>query len=168
VTIAGYELTVHRAVLAVFAVSLATIAGAWGFELAGYPPCPLCHMQRWAYYTVIPLTLVLFLVMNKTGLVRAGLVVCGLVMLAGGALGAYHAGVEWGFWPGPQSCAGGAGLSGGLPDLDKARVIRCDEAQLRILGLSFAGWNVVVSAFIAAIAFAGAGSRDHGSSSLSQ
>ena len=165
---AGFELTIHRAALAVFGVSLATVAGAWGFELSGYQPCPLCLMQRKAYYAVIAISLVLLLIMRKPGLVRAGLVMCGLVMIAGGALGAYHAGVEWGFWPGPQSCAGGAGLSGGLPDLDKATVVRCDEVQLRILGLSFAGWNVIVSAIVAAIAFAGARSPDHGSSSVSQ
>ena len=65
-------------------------------------------------------------------------------MLVGGALGAYHAGVEWGFWPGPTSCTGGAGITGGLPDLTQ-KVVQCDEVQLRIFGLSFAGWNAVVS-----------------------
>lgn len=158
-------------VIFVLVLSAATLAGAWGFQLiGGYLPCPLCLMQRWAYYFVVPLTLVLIwlAIAGRTLPVRIGLIVCALAMLCGAGIGVYHSGVEWEFWPGPQSCAGGGGLSGGLPDLDNARVVRCDEVQWRMFGLSFAGWNVVVSLLIAAIAVRGATIRDHGSSSLSQ
>jgi disulfide bond formation protein DsbB len=72
-------------------------------------------------------------------------------MAASALLGVYHSGVEWGWWPGPPVCTVGGGLSGGLPDLNTAKVIRCDEAQWRFLGLSFAGWNVVVSLALVAL-----------------
>ncbi|MGI9462303.1 MAG: disulfide bond formation protein B [Aestuariivirgaceae bacterium] len=160
----------RRATLAVFVISLATILGAWGFELiGGYWPCPLCLMQRWAYYAVVPLSLVLLVAASpaRQQLLRWGLILCGLIVLANAGLGAYHSGVEWKFWPGPASCAGGTGLSGGLPDLSKARAVSCDDAQWRFAGLSFAGWNVVVSLMIAAAAFYGARTR-YGSSSVSQ
>ena len=149
----------RNAALAVFVLSLATITGAWGFELiGGYWPCPLCLKQRWAYYAVVPLSLLLIIAASpdRKGLVRWGLVLCGLAMLANAALGVYHSGVEWKLWAGPQTCAGGAGLSGGLPDLSNTRVVSCDEAQWRFAGLSFAGWNVVVSLIIAFAAFYGA------------
>ncbi len=151
-----------RAALAVFVITLATIAGAWGFELiGGYWPCPLCLKQRWAYYAVVPLSAALLLANapDRRKLIRWGLIACGLIMLASAVLGGYHSGVEWKFWPGPQSCAGGAGLSGGLPDLSNARAVACDEAQGRFAGLSFAGWNVVVSLVIAFAAFYGARAR---------
>lgn len=150
-----------RASLAVFIVTLGTLALAWGFQIiGGYVPCPLCLQQRWSYYAVIVLSLALLAVLgvspSRTGLVRAGLVVTALLMLAGAGLGIYHAGVEWHWWAGPAACAGGAGLTGGLPDLSTAHVVRCDEAQWRFLGLSFAGWNVVVSCGMAAVALWGA------------
>jgi disulfide bond formation protein DsbB len=122
---------------------------------------------------VVPLSgLLLALVLadpGRAGIVRRGLLLVALIMTAGAILGAYHAGVEWKWWPGPAACAFGGGLSGGLPNLDTARAISCDEAQWRFLGLSFAGWNVVVSLAVAGLALWGARRpAAHGSSSASQ
>ncbi len=146
----------------VLVITLATIAGAWAFQLiGGYVPCPLCLQQRWPYYVVIPIAAVLFL-MSRTsgaiGLVRVGLIICGLVMLVSAGMGGHHSGVEWGWWAGPAECAGGGGLSSDtvLPDLSNNNVVRCDEVQWRFLGLSFAGWNFVISLLTALIAFRGA------------
>jgi disulfide bond formation protein DsbB len=36
-----------------------------------------------------------------------------------------------------------------LEQLEKTRVIRCDEAPWHFLGLSFAGWNMVASLLLA-------------------
>ena len=61
----------------------------------------------------------------------------------------YHAGAEWKFWPGPDTCAAGAMTSDAtksiLERLKNTQVVRCDEAAGRFLGLSFAGWNVFLS-----------------------
>ncbi|WP_280139329.1 disulfide bond formation protein B [Methyloceanibacter marginalis] len=65
------------------------------------------------------------------------------------ALGVYHAGAEWKFWPGPETCAGGFDLNWGEEGIVDTPVIRCDEAPWHFLGLSFAGWNAVVSAGLA-------------------
>jgi disulfide bond formation protein DsbB len=142
-----------NAVLVFFGVALATIVAAWGFEkIGGYVPCELCLKQRWAYYFAVPFAaLMLRPAADGRPLARWGLAVLGLAMAASAGLGAYHSGVEWGWWPGPTVCTGGGGLSGGLPNLDTAKVIRCDEAQWRFLGLSFAGWNVVVSLALVAL-----------------
>lgn len=151
----------------IVAVSAATIIGAFIFEYLGYAPCPLCLMQRWAYYAAMPLSLVAtLLVMRNIAGGRYILVLVGLILVANAVFGAYHAGVEWKFWPGPSTCAGGS-LSGGLPSLDDTPVISCEDAAIRIGGLSLAGWNAVICAGLAFVAFSGA-RRFYGSSSVSQ
>ena len=158
------KLDPQKASLAILAIATATIAGAWIFQFAGYDPCPLCLMQRWAYYFAIPFSLLLSVSApaNPKG-ARGGLYILAIVMLGSAIFGAYHAGIEWNWWPGPETCIGD--ISGGLPDLSKP-VVACNEAAIRIAGLSLAGWNAIISAVLAAIALAGA--RHHGSSSVSQ
>jgi disulfide bond formation protein DsbB len=132
-------------------LAAAVILGALGFEyIGGYPPCPLCLEQRYAYYAGIPLLFVaMALVAEKPRLASLiFLLVAGAFLLNAG-LGVYHAGAEWKLWPGPDTCAGGQGLPTSATDLLKAAeeavVIRCDEAAVRIAGLSLAGWNVIAS-----------------------
>jgi disulfide bond formation protein DsbB len=153
----------RQAVLIVFAVTLATIMGAWAFEYAGYLPCELCLKQRIAYYIAIPLSLIIWLIAGRSpALLKQGLGILGLIMLASCIFGIYHSGVEWKFWPGPQTCTG-LGFAGGLPDLTKHAIV-CDQAALRILGLSLAGWNAVISAALSWLSL----SKAYGSSSASQ
>ena len=83
-----------------------------------------------------------------------------VAMLWNAGLGAYHAGVEWQWWEGPKECAGAVsnfGPAGSLIDtIQRTRVIRCDEAAWRFLGLSLAGYNVLISLALAGIAVWGA------------
>jgi disulfide bond formation protein DsbB len=71
-------------------------------------------------------------------------------------LGIYHAGVEWHWWAGPADCSGPlTDLRTGGSLLDQLRavhVVRCDEAAWRFLGLSLAGYNVLISLALAIIA----------------
>src|SRR5438874_11120655 len=87
------------------AVAAATIAGAWFFQyVVGLVPCPLCLDQRVPYYVAIPLALVLGFLARDPGrskLARLLLLALAAILAYGAALGAYHAGVEWGWWPGP-------------------------------------------------------------------
>jgi len=79
-------------------------------------------------------------------------------MVWNAGLGVYHSGIEWHWWPGPQECSGVIpDLSGGslLEQLQRTRVVRCDEAPWRFLGLSLAGYNVLISLALAAIALWG-------------
>ena len=43
-----------------------------------------------------------------------------------------------------------------LNQLQHIKVVRCDEVQIRVLGLSLANWNVIISAALAALAGRGA------------
>jgi len=77
-------------------------------------------------------------------------------------LGIHHAGVEWAWWEGPADCGGGGAVPTAENLLESLATIKpqsCNEAAGRFLGLSFAGWNVVVSAILAAMAFVGTFSK---------
>ena len=148
------------AALAIAAIAAATLAGAWFFQLVlDIRPCPLCLEQRYAYYLALPLALVVAFAAARGAprkVVLAGFAVLLLAALANAWLGGYHAGVEWQFWPGPTDCSGPVvdlGSAGTLLQrLDSVKVIRCDEVQWRFLGLSLAGYNVLISLLMAAIA----------------
>jgi disulfide bond formation protein DsbB len=148
------------AALAIAAISAATLAGAWFFQLAlDIRPCPLCLEQRYAYYLAIPLgALLAFAAVKDTprSVLVAGLVILAAAALGNAWLGAYHAGVEWQFWQGPTECSGpvaNLGSAGSLLQrLDTVKVVRCDEVQWRFLGLSLAGYSVLISLAMAAIA----------------
>ena len=148
------------AALAVAAIAAATLAGAWFFQLVlGIVPCPLCLEQRYAYYLAVPLGLLVAFVASREAprpVLLAGLALLVVAALANAWLGSYHAGVEWKFWQGPTDCSGPIvdfGKAGSLLDrLDTVKVIRCDEVQWRFLGLSLAGYNVLISLLMAAIA----------------
>jgi disulfide bond formation protein DsbB len=132
------------------AVLAVVLLAAWIFEAAGYAPCELCLMQRWAYYVGIPMAA--FLGLAKPHWITPGLMALGLILTANAIFGGFHAGVEWKFWDGPSTCGGAGGLSEGLPNLLKPAAM-CNEAALRILGLSLAGWNAMISAALAILAF---------------
>jgi disulfide bond formation protein DsbB len=148
------------AALVVAAIGIATILGAWFFQYGlGLQPCPLCLEQRLPYYVAIPLALLIVLASQRRaprGIVAGGLLVVALLMLWSVGLAAYHAGVEWHWWAGPTDCSGPVTGLGSANDLMKrlqtVSVVRCDEAAWRFLGLSLAGYNVLISLLMAAIA----------------
>jgi disulfide bond formation protein DsbB len=151
------------AALAVAAIGAAAIAGAWFFELVvKLKPCPLCLEQRVPYYIAIPLALLVAVAAWRRAprmLVILGLVAVALVMLWGAGLGVYHSGIEWKLWVGPTECSGTPTLGppGSLLDrLGNVNLVRCDEAAWRFLGLSLAGYNVLIAGAMALIALCGA------------
>ncbi|WP_425908439.1 disulfide bond formation protein B [Nitrobacter sp. TKz-YC02] len=150
--------TAFAATLAVAFIAAATIAGAWFFQIVlEILPCPLCLEQRYAYYFAFPFGLLVAFALAKGAprcLIIPPLAVLTLVVLVNAGLGAYHAGVEWGFWPGPTECSGTVldlGKGSLLENLDRVKVVRCDQVQWRFLGLSLAGYNALISLLMAAI-----------------
>ena len=135
-----------------FSIAFATILLAHIFERFGYAPCPLCLQERYAYYFGVPATVVAFFAARAESfsLTRVLLVLVGLAFLINAGVGVYHAGVEWKWWAGPTSCSGVAGA------IEHPQVVSCSEASWRMLGLSFAGWNAVVSGLLAGLAAYGA------------
>lgn len=156
---AGTRDAVFIAAAGIAVIAAVTLAGAWFFELVlDIRPCPLCLEQRYAYYLAIPLAALIAFGASREvprRLLGLGLLILALALLANAGLGAYHSGVEWGFWQGPTDCSGPITALGGgslLDGLNKVKVIRCDEVQWRFLGLSLAGYNVLISLTMAALA----------------
>jgi disulfide bond formation protein DsbB len=145
----------------VLAGMIVTVGTALAFQhVGGYIPCKLCLEQRTPYYIGIPVmaAAVIAAAFRAPAAVTRALVLVGAALMAWSAyLGGFHAGVEWGWWPGPSDCgvvAAPAGPSEGslLDQLDAVRPPSCDEAAGRFAGLSFAGWNFVASVALAAVA----------------
>ena len=145
------------------AASVAMLATAHAFErFGGYAPCLLCLKQREVYWVAGGLALAGLLVLRLApGRQLRPWLALGLggIFLFGAGLAAYHAGAEWKWWPGPGACAGAGGsvsdldMSGLLDGTLKVKPPACDEAAWRLLGLSMAGWNVLLSLGLAFLGF---------------
>jgi disulfide bond formation protein DsbB len=156
------------AMAAIFAgsVSLSLLAGAVAFQyLDRLAPCEMCIWQRWPHGFSIVVGLIGGM-LARNGMVAATWAkylaagaIAGLVV--SGAIGVFHAGVEWKFWPGPSACTG-FGYIPGQENFEPLQIVRCDEAQWRLFGLSLAGYNAIfsfVGAVIAAMALRGSTSQ---------
>lgn len=128
-----------------FFVPSAMIAGAWAFQLAGYPPCEMCHWQRWPHYAAILAGAGAYLLTNARA--RIPLIALSALLIAtSGAIGVFHAGVEYGWWQGITGCTSSVPTGGDfLAEIMKAPIIRCDTAPWSLFGISIAGWNAILS-----------------------
>jgi len=145
------------------AAMAATVGTALAFQhIGGYLPCKLCLEQRIPYYIGVPVMVLAALssVMRLPTIVtRLLILVGGGLMLWGLVLAGFHAGVEWAWWEGPADCATPIVSSNSGSLLDQLNAIippSCKDAAWRFLGLSFAGWNFIVSAILATIALTAA------------
>jgi disulfide bond formation protein DsbB len=147
-----------------FALAAATIGGAWLSEYGfGYIPCKLCLLQRWPYYFGVPLAALAWLIagpLRTPNAARPAFAALALIFMVSVALGVHHSGVEWGWWAGPNDCGGRIGtgpqnVGDLLSAMNNTRLVSCTEAPFRILGLSLAGWNAVVSFLLATLAIRG-------------
>ena len=131
------------------------LAVAHAFEtFGGYAPCTLCLRQREIYWVAGGVALVGILATRLPRLRRLRWLfdlALALIFAVGMATAIYHAGAEWKWWPGPTTCAAGGGavtldaLAAVANGTAKVRPPACDEAAWRLLGLSMAGWNVLIS-----------------------
>jgi len=136
--------------LASIAILLAVLALQY---LGSLPPCPLCVWQRWPYVGVAVLGLIAWRWQP-----RPLLGVIALLLLTTAGIGAYHVGVEQGWWALPAGCAAGADAQS-IEDLKRLLAEAppaCDQIAFTFLGLSLAGWNVLAGVVLAAYAAAAA------------
>ena len=142
----------------ILAIIVATIAGAFAFQAAGIAPCELCLKERLPYYLGMAVGAATLAVAwrGSRGATRVGFALLALLFLFSAGFGAWHAGIEWGFWAGPTDCTGSLERASSNADflhqLQTVRVVRCDAVAIRILGLSLAGWNAIVSLGVAILA----------------
>ena len=143
----------YAAPLVALAAPLLLYGGAlvsqYGF---GLHPCEMCYWQRWPHQAAIVLAACALILRGSDRTMRTLTALAALAIAVSGAIGVFHAGVEYGFWEGLTTCATSAGgpvsldgILAGMPPL-----IRCDTAQWTLFGVSLAGFNAIFS-FAAAL-----------------
>ncbi|OHD09271.1 disulfide bond formation protein B [Sphingopyxis sp. RIFCSPHIGHO2_12_FULL_65_19] len=120
----------------------------YGFGLA---PCEMCYWQRWPHQAAILLALLALLLRRSDSAMRTLTLLAAVAIAISGAIGVFHAGVEYGFWEGITTCATGSAGPVSLDAIMNAPLIRCDTAQWTLLGISLAGFNAIFSLGAAAI-----------------
>ncbi len=132
--------------------SAALLAVAHASETFGHlSPCELCLHQREGYWAALAEAIAGYGIAKwRHALARPLLGLLAAIFLGETILAAYHAGVEWKWWAGPGRCTGsGAHVSAqamaSLLSGAKVVIVQCDEAAIRILGLSMAGWNALAA-----------------------
>ena len=133
--------TAALARLLAFVVPASLLAGALGSQyFGGLHPCEMCYWQRWPHGVAILLAGAAFLVPSKSRLLT---MLAAVAIAVSGLIGLFHAGVELGWWEGLTRCTSGGAMS--LDDLMKVPLVRCDQVQWSLLGISMAGWNAIIS-----------------------
>jgi disulfide bond formation protein DsbB len=132
-------------------IPLALLAGAYLSQYGfGLYPCEMCWWQRYAHFAALVLAIVSFVAQPRR--LWIGLAV--LAILASGVIGAFHAGVEYGWWEGFTTCSAAASSGGDpLASIMAAPLVRCDEVQWSLLGISLAGFNFLISTAGAIVIF---------------
>jgi disulfide bond formation protein DsbB len=133
----------------------AVLAGALFFQyVVGLAPCPLCILQRWPYAAVIALGAIGVFAPLAEGGQRAMLLLCAAGFATACGFGVYHAGVEYGWFAGPDGCTGIGVTGNSIEELRKqliaAPVVRCDEVPWSLFGISLAGYNAIIAAGLTA------------------
>lgn len=120
-------------------VPAALLAGAYISQYAfGLYPCEMCWWQRYPHFAAIGLAALAFVMQPA----RVWAVLAGLAVLTSGLIGGFHAGVEYGWWPGITACA----KVGAVDVLNpSAPLVRCDQAPWTLFGISLAGFNFLIS-----------------------
>jgi disulfide bond formation protein DsbB len=123
---------------------LALLGGALGSQyIGGLYPCEMCYWQRWPHGAAILLAALAFTSSPMSKRSIALILLAAFAIAISGAIGVYHAGVEAGIFEGFTTCTATAGLT--LDDLMKVPLVRCDQVQWSLFGISLAGWNAIFS-----------------------
>ena len=133
--------------------SAALMLGALGFQYIGeMPPCKLCYWQRYPHVIAIVIGILALFIAG-----RALPALGALAVLTTAGIGAYHTGVERGWWEGPTSCTSGSVADMSAEDLMAqimaAPLVRCDDVPWELFTLSMASWNMLASFGLAFIWF---------------
>ena len=135
-----------------FGVPALLLAGAYVSQYGfGLYPCEMCWWQRYAHFAALALGLVSLVAPPRALWVW----LAGVAVLVSGLIGAFHAGVEYGWWEGFTTCTANLGSAGGDPleAIMNAPLVRCDVPQWTLAGISLAGFNAIFSVLAAVAIF---------------
>lgn len=143
------------ALAALGACALSALVVAWiaqyGFALW---PCMLCYWQRVPYIAVVALAVLGSMPAVDAASRRQLVWLAAALFAASGAIGLYHAGVEYRWWPGPVACGGpvqAVTMTDLLAAVSRPGRTGCEEAAFRFFGISMAGYNALYAAAATAL-----------------
>ena len=139
--------------LLALAVPAALLGGAYISQYGfGLFPCEMCWWQRYPHFIAIALVLPAFALPRA----RWPVALAALAIGVSGLIGLFHGGVEYHWWQGFTACTSEVSLAGADPlaAILNAPMIRCDQAQWTMLGISLAGFNFLFSGLGALLVFA--------------
>ena len=129
-------------------VPAAMLGGALAFQyIGGLQPCEMCEWQRWALVATLALGLAAWALRSA----RWAIALAALALLADGAIGAFHAGVEQHWWEGITRCTApiATGSSSDMLSQILAQpLVRCDAIPWSLFGISMAGWNAIIAILV--------------------
>ncbi len=129
--------------LMVLAVPAALLGGAYLSQYGfGLYPCEMCWWQRYPHFAALALALFGFALPAR----RWPVALAALAIAASGLVGLFHAGVEYHWWQGFTACTSAVQAGGDpLAAIMDAPMVRCDQAQWTLFGISLAGYNFLIS-----------------------
>lgn len=131
-------------------VPLALLSGALLSQyVGGLYPCEMCYWQRWPHFFAIAVAAPAFLFPAPSRNARLLTALAAIAIAVSGAIGIFHAGVEYGWWEGLTRCSTGGAMT--LDELLSVPLVRCDQVQFSFLSVSMAGWNAIISLGSAAV-----------------
>jgi len=129
-------------------ISIVVLISVHVIEFWGFEACDLCLKQRWAWYlTLIIAIFSYFITINYRNLGNIFLYIVSIILFCNAIFAAWHAGIEWGFWPGLETCNSNVEFDSNnlIESLKGSSVAVCNNASFRILGISLAGYNFIIS-----------------------
>ena len=127
----------------------ALLAGAFGSQyFGGLYPCEMCWWQRYAHEAALVPAALAFTAPAGSQRSRLFILAAALAIAVSGAIGFYNAGVELKIFEGFTTCtstAHGTSTEDLLKQIVAAPMVRCDQVQWSLFGISLAGWNAILS-----------------------
>ena len=128
---------------------LALLGGALGSQyFGGLHPCEMCYWQRWPHGAAILFAALAFTAPADSSRARNLTLLAALAIAISGIIGVYHAGVEAKIFPGFTTCTAlpkGLSTAEMLEQITHTPLVRCDQVQWSLFGISMAGWNAILS-----------------------
>ena len=122
--------------------------------ILNHKPCNLCLIERIPYLAAIIFISLIF-ILNKFEKIIS--LIVGLFFIFGAVVSFYHFGIEQGFFNESVVCdLGGSSKVISTQDLLKQlekETVSCKDVTFKVLGLSLATFNTVISIIISAIMF---------------
>jgi len=151
------ELLSRARLIAILTPSLLLGGALVSQYVGGLYPCEMCMWQRWPHLVAIFFALDAIALRSKPALSAIFATLAALTIAVSGAIGAFHAGIEYGWWEGLTACSStitGATTAEMLDSIMAAPLTRCDVAPWSLFGISLAGYNAIFSLGAALLIFA--------------